>query len=246
MPRAFSIDFSAVKTVPLGAPLLAEYPVVSFSNPIYEPPAKLPDNIKLESIIHLGDHTSVYHASGNFAFPSGQSEPVQLVVKFAPLRTLEMESSAYDILDEGSLTGKVTPVFLGMLLAAVPNNRGSLGCIITELWGSSLTTDFYELAKADKATILDKLVALHEIGILHLDFEPQNVLQLGGDFRIIDFGRVDLNHQCSPRRTRYNFSEAGEYLLEGGRDYLCNSVWHVALEMRLWERGTESVDLMQS
>ncbi|KAJ7596381.1 hypothetical protein C8J56DRAFT_882136 [Mycena floridula] len=237
MPRKFSIDFSAVGMVPKGTHQLADYPICEFSNKDYEPLATLPDNIKLVSIIHLSDQSSVYGASGTIASASGELKLVKLVVKFASLRALATEASVYDHLAECGLAKTVSPEFFGMLLASPPNDKRALGCIITELWGSSLKTNFYELAKVDKAKILDQLVALHDIGIKHCDFEPNNVLQQGGEFRIIDFGRVDINHECSRRPGRYNFAAAGEYMFEGDREYLCSSVLHVALEMRLWEHA---------
>ncbi|KAJ7596363.1 hypothetical protein C8J56DRAFT_1020998 [Mycena floridula] len=240
MPRIFSIDFSSVSSSPLGAHRLPGYPLCSFSNKDYEPPATLPDKIKLESIIHIGDQTFVYGASGNAA---GQGEPVSLVVKFAPLRTLERESSAYNQLDECLLSGQVSPLFFGMLWASPLkdpddySDSGPLGCIITERWGSSVKTELYYLAKADKAVILNKLSAIHDIGILHYKIEPQTVLRKDGDFRIINFSRAKFNHECSLRGGRYNFAEVGEYLSKEDTDNICSFVWSVASDMRLWERG---------
>ncbi|KAJ7592805.1 hypothetical protein C8J56DRAFT_1045264 [Mycena floridula] len=232
MPRTFSIDFSSVKEhVPVGARLTPGFPCCDFSNPRYEPAADLPDNIVLDSVIRNGKHSDVYHAHG---IPPGETKSVELVVKFAPLSALATEAGAYDSLQEESLTGTVTPLFYGMLLAKVPN-RGELGCIITERWGTSLTRDFCDLPKEDKINILKKLLDIHEVGILHCDFEPRNVLQKDGDFRIIDFGDIE-DHVCSPG-TRYLFDTVGEFPSQSSGK-ICAHIWSLALmEMNLWEQG---------
>ncbi|KAJ7592940.1 hypothetical protein C8J56DRAFT_486093 [Mycena floridula] len=224
----FSLDFSSLEYAGK-AGFIEGYPNLHFSNSKFPPHPKLPTQITVDSVIHEGDISSVYGANAE----NGQI--LHLAVKVGPARDLAQEADVYDLFVLKSLVGKSVPAFYGMLFSTI-EKRG-LACLITELFGSSLDREFYELPKAHKCIILSKLADIHAVGIVHTDFEPYNVLEKDGDFRIIDFGRFKSGHRCRQPRD-LEFVAVGEDLSEDEVDKFCSNLYTIANdEMRLWERG---------
>ncbi|KAJ7583097.1 hypothetical protein C8J56DRAFT_1028175 [Mycena floridula] len=214
----FNIDFSGLKFLSRSAAPIPNYPHPTFFNPQFAPHPDLPIKIIVDRVIHDGDSSTVYAAHGDAA--SGAPRSLNLALKFAP---------AIDLVEEADAGA----IFLWVLFEST-RKRG-LGCLITELWGSSLEHEFHELPKAHKAIILQKLANIHAVGIIHNDFEPYNVLQKDGDFRIIDFGNFE-EHECRQPKD-FNFGAVGEYLDRSQAKLLCPNIRWIAHDMRLWEEG---------
>ncbi|KAJ7583092.1 hypothetical protein C8J56DRAFT_1167054 [Mycena floridula] len=225
-PRIIHIDFSALKSLHLKGNFdMPGYPFCDFFNPQFEPDPALPDNIKVHSVISC-ENSTVCRASAN-------DGSIELALKLGSALELVEEADAYDFLKENFLVGEAVPFFYGVLFERT-KQRG-IGCLITELWGSSLEREFYELPKAHKAIILQKLANIHAVGIIHNDFEPCNVLQKDGDFRIIDFVNFE-EHECRQPKD-FNFAAVGEHLDRKEAKKLCPNIRWIAHDMRLWEEG---------
>ncbi|KAH8103858.1 hypothetical protein BXZ70DRAFT_923136 [Cristinia sonorae] len=111
-----------------------------------------------------------------------------MVLKFTSEEKVLAEAGAYDFLE--FLQGSVIPKLYGVFCGETPD-RKELLCLVMERFGTRLNHPFRTLKTAEKAKILDKLVAIHDCGLHHLDFAERNVLYDGSDYRITDFGFVE-------------------------------------------------------
>ncbi|KAJ7587982.1 hypothetical protein C8J56DRAFT_1079682 [Mycena floridula] len=226
----FRIDFSTLERSPLYDMFLPTYPVCQFDNPQFPPDSLVPSTIKVLSVIAYGDHSTVCRAR-----VSSEQGSMELALKFGPVHSLAQEADVYDILAEHSpsLLREAVPDFYGML---IETKEKKVGCLILEPWGSQVDKKFWQLSKKDKAQILRKLVDIHAAGIIHCDFEPENILQKDGVFRIVDFGRYHQDHVC-PQNPDFDFGGVGENLEVTEEEQLCPNILDIAVDMKLWERG---------
>ncbi|THH27124.1 hypothetical protein EUX98_g7073 [Antrodiella citrinella] len=225
-PKVFTLRFSDDLPLLHRASRLKGYPECKLdSGDEYEFLLR-PQAIQIVDILYAGDRTTVY---------LGRCEDnTELALKFTDNTDILEEAGAYDFLT--SIQGSVLPKLYGALNGAATEGE-NLFCLVLERFGTRLQRRFCDLAKAEKAKILDKLVEGHHAGLRHLDIAERNVLVKDGDYRIADLGHAELHDP--PCQWTYNFTDHVEDDTVDAKDPSigCGDIKARAEEMCFWDYG---------
>ncbi|BGP11817.1 hypothetical protein JCM10049v2_007737 [Rhodotorula toruloides] len=135
-------------------------------------------------------------ATGSSAFVHALVTEPAVVMKVSILEedraAIEREGRFYEQIG-GKLDG-VLPNFFGMFRGR-PNGNDAVALLLSR-HGKALE-DFEVLLAEQRHELYAKLVRVHEVGIIHNDLEPFNVVydRNSGDIRIIDLSRA-TSHAC--------------------------------------------------
>lgn len=135
--------------------------------------------------------------------------PPRFIVKFAlpiddALTMLQTEVDAYNKLHSAKRRPNI-PTYFGLF-----ENDTERAVILTDE-GDSLES-FESLTSAQKTTLYSDLEYIHDLGIVHGDFEPKNVVSNGANPVIIDFSHAETKHNCGGRDRCEELQTAYEHL----------------------------------
>lgn len=90
---------------------------------------------------------------------------------------------------------------------------------------------------AARAIILTHLRDIHDVGVIHNDLEPWNVLHQSGEFRIIDFDNARREETCKVDAAAFDFRTSPSHFEADFYPRICHFVSFFAREMNFWDKG---------
>lgn len=106
--------------------------------------------------------------------------------------------------------------------------------------GKSTRSSLFPLLSLMKhrVIILNHLEAIHNLGVIHCDFEERNILQRGKEFRIVDFDRALDEHLCrAPVGVVHDFNDLGDDLSAPELQKICSILYVQGRNMSFWDDG---------
>ena len=185
------------------------------------------DGFSLKALMSDGRYSRLFGASD-------ESDGAELVLKFPKPQSAAEETHRAAFIREAWAGGAVNSPFVGRVIAPAPGRQSCLYTVMPLYEGELLETRIRRrpaLGLEEGREIGVKLArgagALHQVGIIHRDIKPDNViLQAGGGLKLIDLGVVRI-------AALEDFPPAD---IPGTRAYM-------APEMLVGEPGNEATDI---
>ncbi|KII85388.1 hypothetical protein PLICRDRAFT_31629 [Plicaturopsis crispa FD-325 SS-3] len=187
----------------------------------------------IHSTIRSSFHSSVYRATINgetFVLKFSVHGRHNVPVNHPSLPDLLDEADAYQT-KLSALQGTVVPLFYG-LFKGQDNFRKEIACGVLEDCGESVKTDFLDLPRPDRMTILKLLGELHLLGWHTPDFAERNVVHRPGlGYRLIDFDQL-VPHVCTYARDLHEYLRIPKVDVIG-----CQKIAAHGRDMLIWIPG---------